>query len=220
MGGTGLSGGAHVRFILLRRHVLDDLVSVRGPVEDGAGLGCGRLRPVYQRLQRPVRLRRPCGLRHPVGQVGSAHHRFHIRRDDGGGRAARAARHHRRLCPGEIPPPGICWLHVLRAWQRDRGHGRDALDREVVPGRAHGPGHGTSARDSAPGHGRGARALAAPGGGERRPRVQPLRDGPAGRLRPRPDGRRPHPVGDFRGAGCKDLSCQGRNRGKRFRSVR
>ena len=200
MGSTGLSGGTHVRVIFLRRHVLDDLVPLRGSVEDGAGLGCRRVRPVYQRLQRAVRIRRTGDLRYPAGQVGSANHRFDIRRHDGGRRPAGATCHHGRIRAGQVPAFGVCRMHVFRTWQRDSGHGRDAVHCQMVPRRADGAGHGPAAGHCPPRHGRGPGLGAAPCRGECRPCLQPGRDGPSGRLRYRADGRRPYPLGILRGA--------------------
>ena len=203
MGGAGLSGGAHVRFIFLRRHVLDHIVSVRGPVEDSLGLGCRRLRPVYQRLQRIVRVRRPCHLRHIAGQVGSPDHRLHLCRHDGRRGLAGPARHHCRLCSGQILASGLCRMYVLRAWKRNCRYGGDALHRQMVPGRADGAGDGPSVGHRALGYRCCTRTVTEVGGRECRPRLQSLRDGQAGRLRRRPYGCRANPLGAVRRSRCQ-----------------
>ena len=196
-----MSRRTDVRIVLLRRHVLDDLLPLRGSRPHAAGLGCGGLWPLHQRLFRPVRLRRPGRLRHPAGQVGCPHHGIRLRGHDDRGSGSGPVCHHGGLPPGAFAAPRLRGLHVLRAGQRDRRDGRHPLHREMVPPRAHGPGDGPAAGDCPAGHSLRARPRAAPRHRTGRTRLYARRDGPPGDGRAGPDGSRAGPLGRIRGDG-------------------
>ena len=202
-----MSGRTDVRIVLLRRHVLDDLLPLRGSLPHVPGLGCRRLWPVHQRLLRAVRVRRPGRLRHAARQMGRAGDGIHLRGNDGRGRRPGALRHHRRIPARTLDAPRLPGLHVLRAGQRDRRHGGHALDCQVVPSRADGPGDGPAAGGCPARDGPRPGDRPAPGRRERRPRVQPRRDRPSGHLRHGPHGRRAHPLGRVRGHGRPFRPC-------------